>query len=181
MAFNYTVEALTKDQITIRFEDERVYQIPIRTWWDKERIELEIRMRYNEEDLGTVDDIPFKVGDTNTLKTVQELQKEYEEEAKKAKEDQQNTTYGYKSMRRLYYPFCNDQVAALTKAVLTGDKSELEEMQKIVDETKAKFPKDDKKYNQEERNEAIKNNKITPNFSDIVTGAGLIHGRNIIR
>ena len=24
-------------------------------------------------------------------------------------------------------------------------------------------------------------NKITPNFSDIVTGAGLIHGRNIIR
>ena len=181
MAFNYTVEALTKDQITIKFEDERVYQIPIRTWWDKERIELEIRMRYNEEDLGTVDDIPLKVGDTNTLKTVQELQKEYEEEAKKAKEDQEGTTYGYKSMRRLYYPFCNDQVAALTKAVLTGDKSELEEMQKIVDETKAKFPKDDKKYNQEERKEAIKNNKITPNFSDIVTGAGLIHGRNIIR
>ena len=181
MAFNYTVEALTKDQITIKFEDERVYQIPIRTWWDKERIELEIRMRYNEEDLGTVDDIPLKVGDTNTLKTVQELQKEYEEEVKKAKEDQEGTTYGYKSMRRLYYPFCNDQVAALTKAVLTGDKSELEEMQKIVDETKAKFPKDDKKYNQEERKEAIKNNKITPNFSDIVTGAGLIHGRNIIR
>lgn len=180
MAFNYTVESLDKNQMTIKFEDERIYQIPIRTWWGKERIEAEIRMRYNEEDLGTVDDIPFKVGDTNTLKTVQELQKEFEEENKKAKEDQEGTTYGYKSMRRLYYPFCNDQVAALTKAVLTGDKSELEEMQKIVDETKAKFPKDDKKYNQEERKEAIKNNKITPNFSDIVTGAGLIHG-NIIR
>tara|TARA_Y100001972_G_C7591749_1_gene296616 strand:- start:181 stop:723 length:543 start_codon:yes stop_codon:yes gene_type:complete len=177
MAFNYTVEALDKNQITIKFEDERIYQIPIRTWWDKERIESEIRMRYNEEDLGTVDDIPFKVGDTNTIKTVQELQKEFEDETKKAKEDQESTTYGYKSMRRLYYPFCNDQVAALQKAVLTGDKSELEEMQKIVDETKAKFPKDDKKYTQEERNEAIKNNKITPNFSDIVTGAGLIHGR----
>ena len=176
MAFNYTVEALTKEQITIKFEDERIYEIPIRTWWDKERIEAEIRMRYNEEDLGKVDDIPFKVGDTNTLKTVQELQKEFEEENKKAIEDQKNTTYGYKSMRRLHYPFCNDQVAALQKAVLTGDKSELEEMQKIVDETKAKFPKDDKKYTTEERQEAIKNNKITPAFSDIVTGAGLIHG-----
>ena len=179
MAFNYTVEALTKNQITIKFEDERIYEIPIRTWWDKDRIEAEIRMRYNEEDLGKVDDIPFKVGETNTLKTVQELQKEFEEEVKKAKEDDEGTTYGYKSMRRLYYPFCNDQVAALQKAVLTGDKSELEEMQKIVDETKAKFPKNDKKYTQEERKEAIKNNNITPNFSDIVTGAGLIHGNRI--
>ena len=50
-------------------------------------------------------------------------------------------------------------------------------MQKIVDETKAKFPKDDKKYTTEERKEAIKNNNITPNFSDIVTAAGLIHGK----
>ena len=177
MAFKYTVEALDKNQITIKFEDERIYQIPIRTWWDKERIESEIRRRYNEEDLGSIDEIPFKVGDTNTLKTVQELQKEFEEETKKANEDRESTTYGYKSMRRLYYPFCNDQVAALQKAVLTGDKSDLEEMQKIVDEVKAKFPKNDKKYTQEERNEAVKNNKITPQFSDIVTAAGLIHGR----
>jgi len=177
MAFNYTVEALEKNQVTVKFDDGRIYPIAIRTWWDKDRIEAEIRMRYNEEDLGTVDNVPFKVGDTNTLKTVQELQKEFEEENKKAKEDEESTTYGYKTMRRLYYPFCNDQVAALQKAVLTGDKSELEEMQKIVDETKAKFPKDDKKYTTEERKEAIKNNNITPNFSDIVTGAGLIHGR----
>ena len=77
MAFSYTVEALDKNQITIKFEDERIYQIPLRTWWDKDRIEAEIRMRYNEEDLGKVDDIPFKVGDKNTLKTTQELQKEF--------------------------------------------------------------------------------------------------------
>ena len=75
MAINYTVTEVTKEFIKVKYQDDREVVIPIRTWVDKEWIEANIQQRYNEVDEGSVEDVPFKVGDTGTISTIQEGEK----------------------------------------------------------------------------------------------------------
>ena len=150
MAINYTVTEVTKEFIKVKYQDDREVVIPIRTWVDKDWIEANIQQRYNEVDEGSVEDVPFKVGDTGTISTIQEGEKAIKEEQKKQQELEASYTFDYKLMRRVSYPFTNDSIGALIKAVLTGDKTELEEINKVIEEVKAKYPKDDKKYTKDE-------------------------------
>ena len=150
MAINYTVTEVTKEFIKVKYQDDREVVIPIRTWVDKDWIEANIQQRYNEVDEGSVEDIPFKVGDTGTISTIQEGEKAFKEQQIKQQELEASYTFDYKLMRRVSYPFTNDSIGALIKAVLTGDKTELEEINKVIEEVKAKYPKDDKKYTKDE-------------------------------
>ena len=150
MAINYTVTEVTKEFIKVKYQDDREVVIPIRTWVDKDWIEANIQQRYNEVDEGNVEDIPFKVGDTGTISTIQEGEKAFKEQQIKQQELEASYTFDYKLMRRVSYPFTNDSIGALIKAVLTGDKTELEEINKVIEEVKAKYPKDDKKYTKDE-------------------------------
>ena len=146
MSINYTVTEVTKEFIKVKYQDDREVVIPIRTWVDKDWIEANIQQRFNEVDEGSVEDVPFKVGDTGTVSTIQEGEKAFKEQQVKQQELEASYTFDYKLMRRVSYPFSNDSIGALIKAVLTGDKTELEELNKVIEEVKTKYPKDDKRY-----------------------------------
>lgn len=150
MSINYTVTEVTKEFIKVKYQDDREVVIPIRTWVDKDWIEANIQQRFNEADEGSVEDVPFKVGDTGTISTIQEGEKAFKEQQVKQQELEASYTFDYKLMRRVSYPFSNDSIGALIKAVLTGDKTELEELNKVIEEVKTKYPKDDKRYTKDE-------------------------------
>tara|TARA_B100000427_G_scaffold313325_1_gene305581 strand:+ start:756 stop:1280 length:525 start_codon:yes stop_codon:yes gene_type:complete len=157
MTINYTIKSVAKDNIVVTYEGGVEVNIPINTWVDKSWIEAHIRMRYRESDQGTLDDIPFKAGDTGSIPTYQEN----EDSRKKAYEDYKtafnSATFDYKLIRRILYPYINDQIGALVKAVITGDKTELESLNTKIEKVKTDYPKDSKAYTQTELKEARTN------------------------
>ena len=168
MTIKFTVEEVNKDHIKVKFDDNRVVPIPVRTWWDKSRIEAEIRLRFNEEDLGTVDKIPYKVGESHEIITTQEQEVEFNKASEEQQKEIASYTFPYRILRRIEYPYYGEQLGALVKAVLTGDKTELEEIEKLIQNVKNKYPKDDKKYTMEERRQAINNSDELNHFDDRV-------------
>ena len=164
MAINYTIKSVSKDNIIVTYEDGREVNIRVSTWVDKAWIEAQLRANYNEADNGTVDDIPFKAGDTGSLPTFQE----FEVANKKAIEDGKaafdSATFDYKLIRRILYPYINDQIGALVKAVLTGDKTELEALNTAIEKVKTDYPKDSKAYTQTELEEVKKNDPRKPHL-----------------
>ena len=166
MSINYTVTEVTKEFVKVKYQDDREVLIAVRTWVDKDWIESNIQRLYNEVDEGSVDDIPLKVGDTGTISTIQEIEKEAKLSKEKQKETEAAYTFDYKLMRRVSYPFSNDAIGALIKAVLTGDKTELEELNKVIEEVKTKYPKDDKKYTMAEMKEQKLKSPARGHFPD---------------
>ena len=157
MSITYTVTEVTKEFVKVKFQDDREVIIAVKTWVDKDWIEAYIRQAFNEVDEGSVDDIPLKVGDQNTIMTVQEGEKLNKEKQQQNKEYMENTwKTDYEFMRLAAYPYINDQIGALVKAVITGDKSELESLNTIIQDVKSKYPKDDKGYTNQEYQEQIK-------------------------
>ena len=154
MAINYTIKSVAKNNIVVTYEGGVEVNIPVNTWVNKEWIEAQIRLRYRESDQGTVDDIPFKAGDTGSIVTFQEN----EDVIKKAQNDYQaafnGATFDYKLIRRILYPYINEQIGALVKAVITGDKTELEDINTKIEKVKTDYPKDSKEYTQTELAEA---------------------------
>ena len=71
MSITYTVTEVTKEFVKVKFQDDREVIIAVKTWVDKDWIEAYIRQAFNEVDEGSVDDIPLKVGDQNTIMTLQ--------------------------------------------------------------------------------------------------------------
>lgn len=173
MSINYTVTEVTKEFVKVKYQDDREVIIPVRTWVDKDWIEANIQRLYNEVDEGSVDDIPLKVGDTGTIPTIQEGEKEVKESIKKQQELENSYTFDYKLMRRCGYPFTNDTIGALVKAVLTGDKTELEALNIVIEEMKTKYPKDDKRYTKAELIEQKKKSPCKSHFPDgYIGGSG---------
>ena len=147
MPFNYTITEVAKEFVQVKFDDDRQIKIPIRTWHAKDFIEAHIRNAYNEEDKGTVEDIPFKAGDTGTLQTIQDR----EDEVKKARESNlDEKVVPATAMRNVSYPYIGTIQLALMKAILKNDKTDLEALQAKIDEIDAKYPLDDTKYTMSE-------------------------------
>ena len=173
MSINYTVTEVTKEFVKVKYQDDREVTIPVRTWVNKDWIEANIQQMYNEPDEGSVDDIPLKVGDTGTIKTIQESEKEFKDNQVKQQELENSYTFDYKLMRRCGYPFTNDTIGALVKAVLTGDETELEALNTVIEEIKTKYPKDDKKYTRAELIEQKKKSPCKSHFPDgYIGGSG---------
>ena len=166
MSINYTVTEVTKEFIKVKYQDDREVLILVKTWYNKDWIEATIQQKYDEIDEGSVDDIPVRVGDTGTIPTIQESERARKEEIAKAKEKSASYTFDYKLMRRMSYPFINDSVGALIKAVLTGDKTELESLNTIIEEIKTKYPKDDTKYTREQLMDQKQKSPVTNHFPD---------------
>ena len=136
MSITYTVTEVTKEFVKVKYENNREAVIPIKTWVDKDWIEAHIRQAFNEVDEGSIEDIPLKVGDKNTIMTLQEGEKLHKDARKKQIEYNESLSFDYKLIRRIGYPFINDSVGALIKAVLTGDKTELETLNVKIEEVK---------------------------------------------
>lgn len=161
MSFSYTVREVHKDHILVEYDNGNLMPIPVNTWVDRDWIEDQIIEYYREEDLGEVADIPFEVGDTATLETRQERENAAKTSATDAKNAFDNATFDYKVIRRIEYPWIMDTVGALVKAVMTGDKSELEALDTIIQAVKTKYPKDPTiQYNRTQINTAFENAPI---------------------
>tara|TARA_B100000614_G_C14509255_1_gene477841 strand:- start:72 stop:551 length:480 start_codon:yes stop_codon:yes gene_type:complete len=151
MPFNYTITEVSKSFVQVKFDDDRQIKIPIRTWHHKDFVEAHIRNAYNEEDKGNIEDIPFKVGDTGTLKTQQDM----EEEIKNSSNNLNQKVLPPQAMRDACYPHIKDVQLALIKAVLKNEKTDLEAIQAKFDEVNAKYPLDDTKYSSSELNKEL--------------------------
>ncbi len=153
MSLTYTITEVTKESLKVKYQDGQEITLGIKTWLSKSLIEAQIRRAYNEIDEGSVEDIPFKVGDTGTLKTIQESEKE-------AVKAQQNKTNDAKTvpaiaMRDVTYPTLRVVADTLIKAILNDDKTDLEKLKAKYDEIDAKYPvENDSKYTGLEFNQA---------------------------
>lgn len=165
MAINYTIKSVSKDNIIVTYEDGREVNIRVSTWVDKDWIEAQIRANYNEADTGTVDDIPFKAGDTGSIPTWQEANAANKKAVEDDKAANDSATFDYKLMRRLMYPYINEQIGALVKAVITGDKTELEALNTQIEKVKTDYPKDSKAYTQAELTEVKNNDPRKPHLN----------------
>lgn len=156
MPFNYTITEVAKEFVQVKFDDDRQIKIPIRTWHHKDFVEAHIRNAYNEEDKGNIEDIPFKVGDTGTLKTQQDM----EEEIKNSSNNLNQKVLPPQAMRDACYPHIKDVQLALIKAVLKNEKTDLEAIQAKFDEIDAKYPLDDTKYSTNEYHKVLGKRRI---------------------
>ena len=156
MPFNYTITEVAKEFVQVKFDDDREIKIPVRTWHQKDLIEAHIRNAYNEEDKGNIEEIPFKVGDTGTLKT----QQDREEEVKNSSNSLDEKVITAISMRDASYPHIQDIQLALIKAILKNDKTDLEAIQAKFDEIDAKYPLDDTKYSTNEYHKVLGKRRI---------------------
>ena len=166
MSITYTVTEVTKEFVKVKYENGSEVVIPIKTWVDKDWIEAHICQAFNEVDEGSIEDIPLKVGDKNTIMTLQEGEKLHKDARKKQIEYNESLSFDYKLIRRIGYPFINDSVGALIKAVLTGDKTELETLNVKIEEVKNKYPKNDTKYSVIDIQEQQKTSPIKEHYPD---------------
>ena len=152
MSITYTITEVTKEFIKVKYQDGKEITLGIKTWLSKGLIEAQIRNAYNEPDEGSVEDIPFKVGDTSTLQTLQEREKEVL--------NAQNNSNSVKNipaiaMRDVSYPPVKLVLKAIIKAVLNNDKTDLETIQTKYNEVDAKYPiENDQKYTMAEFEQA---------------------------
>ena len=159
MSLTYTITEVTKEFLKVKYQDGREIKLGIKTWLSKSLIEAQIRKAYNEPDEGSVEDIPFKVGDTGTLKTYQESEKEAINSPQN-KIDRKNVPAI--AMRDVTYPTLRVVADTLIKAILNNDKTDLEKLKTKYDEIDAKYPtENDEKYTQIEFNQARLTNTRT--------------------
>jgi len=159
MSLTYTITEVTKEFLKVKYQDGREIKLGIKTWLSKSLIEAQIRKAYNEPDEGSVEDIPFKVGDTGTLKTYQESEKEAFNSPQN-KIDRKNVPAI--AMRDVTYPTLRVVADTLIKAILNNDKTDLEKLKTKYDEIDAKYPtENDEKYTQIEFNQARLTNTRT--------------------
>lgn len=144
MSLTYTITEVTKEYIKVKYQDGRELTLGVKTWLSKSLIEAQIRKLYNEPDEGSVEDIPFKVGDTATLKTLQESERENLEAMVNSSTEKKIPAL---AMRDISYLPPSLVLKALMKAVLTNDKTDLEKIQTRYNEIDAKYPiENDQKY-----------------------------------
>ena len=156
MTLTYTITEVTKEFLKVKYQDGKEVTLGIKTWLSKSLIEAQIRRAYNEQDEGSVEDIPFKVGDTATLKTIQETEKEA---YKSPSKNQNMRTIPAIAMRDVTYPTLRVVAETLIKAILNDDKTDLEKLKAKYDEIDAKYPtENDQKWTAQEFNEARMSN-----------------------
>tara|TARA_B100000609_G_scaffold91916_1_gene73375 strand:+ start:434 stop:919 length:486 start_codon:yes stop_codon:yes gene_type:complete len=152
MSLTYTITEVTKEYIKVKYQDGRELTLGVKTWLSKSLIESQIRKLYNEPDEGSVEDIPFKVGDTATLKTLQESERENLEAMVKSNTGKHIPAL---AMRDISYLPPQLVLKALMKAILTNDKTDLEKIQTRYNEIDAKYPtENDQKYTMAEFEQA---------------------------
>ena len=156
MSITYTITEVAKEYIKVKYQDGKEITLGIKTWLSKNIIETQIRKAYDEPDEGSVEDIPFKVGDTGTLKTFQESGREALN-ARKTNTDAK--TIPSIAMRDVSYPTIRVVADAVMKAILNDDKTDLEKLKAKYDEIDAKYPtENDQKWTAQEFNQARMSN-----------------------
>jgi len=152
MSFKYKITDVTTAHITVDFENGNWAKVPIIKGETKEEIEERIRQYATQTSkvFDSVSAVPFAVNDEATiLNSVEQREAESELGAIRVG----NTVVQYKDMRWAQYPGPLLQLEALYKA-RKGDNTLLNKVDAIIDEVKARFPKDTPNTTQKEYKEA---------------------------
>ena len=135
----YKITELSTSSMKIEYDDSSWALIPIEKTYDANLLKDLISRYHNvDKSFGKVEDVPLALnyeGDT-------------EEDLTTPNE------FTYKEMRSTEYPSVGDQLGALNKARL-GDNSETTKVDATIADIKAKYPKDDKKYTDEDMAGAV--------------------------
>jgi len=129
----YTIREVTPEAITVDFEGGAWARIPVQGSWSKDQIKEIIAQYAPKPVFESVESVPFTVGETETIKTQEELTAE-----SKAKSDAQ--LVGYSEMRQRNYPSIGDQLDALYWA-RKGDTTELDALDAQIQQIKIDYPK----------------------------------------
>ena len=151
----YTVREVDAHQIVVDFPDGSWAQIPIKSSYDKAKIE-EIISQFAPayEGFDSTESVPFTVGEQNTIKTASERNAD-REAARQAQEDEwNNQTITYQEIRRNSYPDLGDQLDALYWS-RNGDTSKLTEIDAKIAQVKTDYPKDMETITRREYNALI--------------------------
>ena len=130
----YKITELKTDSMKIEYNDSSWAVIPIEKTYD-ETLLKDLISRYHNVDksFAKVEDIPLALnfeGDTEDDLT-------------------KPNSWSYADMRKIEYPNMGDQFGALNKARL-GDNTEITKIDEVIADVKAKYPKDSKKYTDED-------------------------------
>ena len=138
----YTVREIDVHQIVVDFADGSWAQIPIKSSYDKEKIE-EIISHYapEYEAFDSAESVPFTVGEQNTIKTPSERNADIEAARQAAMNAENAKIVTYKDFRSDNYPTLGDQLDALYWS-RNGDTSKLTEMDAKIAQVKTDYPKD---------------------------------------
>ena len=129
----YTIREVSPEAITVDFEGGTWARVPVQGSWTKNQIK-EVIVQYAPAPVfESAEAVPFTVGETETLKTREELNAE-----KKAEVDAQLVTYS--EMRQRNYPSIGDQLDALYWA-RKGDTTELDALDAQIQQVKIDYPK----------------------------------------
>ena len=131
----YKITELKTDSMKVEYNDSSWAVIPIEKTYNAQLLKDLIGRYHNvDKSFEKVEDIPLPLnfeGDT-------------EEEDETVPNE-----YTYSEMRRVEYPHIGDQLGALNKA-RQGDNSENTKIDETIAAIKAKYPKDSKKYTDED-------------------------------
>ena len=135
----YKITELKTDSMKIEYNDSSWAVIPIEKTYD-ETLLKDLISRYHNVDksFAKVEDIPLALnfeGDTEDDLT-------------------KPNSWSYADMRKIEYPNMGDQFGALNKARL-GDNTEITKIDEVIADVKAKYPKDSKKYTDEDMAGAV--------------------------
>ena len=130
----YKITELSTSSMKVEYNDSSHAVIPIEKTYDTNLLKDLIGKYHNvDRSFEKVEDIPLALnyeGDT-------------EEDLTTPNE------FTYKDMRLAEYPNVGDQLGALNKSRL-GDNSEITKIDEVIADVKAKYPKDSKKYTDED-------------------------------
>lgn len=131
MAVKYTIRTVETDKLTVDYADGSWAEIPLRRSYDAAQIEdLIASFNPQSEHYESVDEVPFKVGQTGEIETFWERQQR-----------SNATVVDYKTVRGGAYPPISEQLDALYWA-RKGDSTMLQQMDSLIDSVKESYPKD---------------------------------------
>ena len=134
MTFQYTVREVTPSAITVDFDNGQWASFNITKGSSKAFLEDVIRSYHGErEGYDSVDDVPLKKGDSNTIMTQGEFNAD-----QKTKRDAEEYTYA--TIRPFHYPSLGDQLDALYWS-RKGDNTSLDAIDTKITSVKAEYPK----------------------------------------
>ena len=132
----YKITELSTTSMKVEYNDSSFAVIPIEKTYNAQLLKDLIGRYHNvDKSFEKVEDIPLALN--------------YEGDTEEEEDTTVSNEYTYKEMRLQEYPVIGDQLGALNKA-RQGDNSENTKIDETIAAIKAKYPKDSKKYTDED-------------------------------
>ena len=153
--FSYTVVKVEPHQITVEYPDKSWAEVPLYEGESKEQIEIRIAEFYHPITEGFKSDkeVPFEVGKEYNVGEV--THNPLKKNGSEPTPLEETRVFGYKDMRRQYYPSTEDQLLAMHYARI-GVPDHIEKLDKKIEQINLQFPADMEPISKVEYDELIK-------------------------